>query len=620
METSESFAIKVSENDEMTVDKLRGYEVDKIAEDERESRKIEILEINSLETKVPTENQYGLQGVMRQLYDFYFVKGNSREVCYHISCSDPILIDSYLYDNKDAYERFGIYLNDGTVRDKLSYLEVVPLEVFKNHDVLFLHKYLQDKRKEAYNKGFNTIEFIIEASLDVQRSVISLNAKMLDSYIDMCNDFVFVNLDRSLLIRKDISRYLRENPVYRGKTLINILSLFVKYNCISHGVSAKDSVSRQYALIKECLQMYEEDKNIVFYCDISDTQYLAKLSRTSILSLNKVEEFMYSGIAAYLTVCGVPCYVNNVYFTRYARLICNFSDPKIMYLSDRIAYLKNPLRMGVMNALKNGNFKSIAQLQDVIDLTYQLRFVPLKPANVGEHLEIASDSVKEVKFNHRNVKIRDIRDFYTLHTMDYALAKSELDDLDGLLINAREILGIKERSLDCSNTMVFEYNGGLHLGYLTHLSYSVKYRLTPLARGYKIRNDVILNENDLHMLVDIRAYGDYTAICGKALSQDPDLLKSNLPDTTIGFLIKDAHKAAENITADTDVPFDSIALHSEVASSWRGNNIETLTQCGLPVSGLQKNFLTFFGGPVPYHGDDISDNKARLNIGPELWR
>lgn len=645
---------------ESSTDMETNFNYDTLEQDTQQTRKIEILDIKTLEKKTSEENQYELQGVMRQLYDFYFVQGNSRDVCYHISCKDPVLINDYLYSNKDAYERFGLYLNDGVLHDKLSRLEIVPEEIFQNNDVSKLHNYMVEKRKEAYDKGFDSVEFIIEAPLDVQRSVIGSNARMLDSYVELFNTFTFVNLDSSLLVRKDIARYLKMSPVHRKKTLVNMLSLFVKHQCLSHGISAKDSVSRQYAVIKECEQIYKQNPNVLFYCDISEAEYLSGLAKTIVLSLNRVEEFMYTGIAAYLTLQGIPCYVDNIYSSRFARAICEFMNPKTMYLADRITFLKNPLRMGVMNALDNGNFKSIAQLQGVEELNFQLRFISLrlsektklkeakrileakegikkeddetplalmednakedKKKDDDNPLEIVGDTVKEIKFDHRNVKIRDVRDFYDLHTMEYETALGEMEKLNKLLVNAREILDVKDRSLDCSNTLFFEYEGELKLGYLTQLNYKVKYKLTPLAKGYKVRNIVTFDENDLHSLVDIRAYDDYIAICGKALEQDPDLLKINLPDTIIGFLIKDAHRSAENITSETGLPFDTIALHSEVASSWRGNNIETLLECGLPIGGLQRNFLTFFGGPVPYHGTNLLETKAKLVIGPELWR
>lgn len=583
-------------------------------------RDIKMLNINLLEHKTPEENEFGIHGVMRQLYDFYFVKGNSRDVNYHITCNDVVTLNEYLYDNTDAYERFGIYVKDGIVSDLQYRLECIPNDVFSNKDVSVIKDYMLKLRKEALDKGFTDVEFIIQVPLYEQRSIIGSNIGQLDSYVDLLNEFNFINLDYSLLSQKNVVSSLKKMPVYKDKTLVNMLSLMVKSGCLAQGIGACSTVYRQNTLIQECIKMYNENKNIVFYYDETDASALAGLTANNVLSLNSVEKYVYTSIAAYLTVHGVPCHVNRIYFRTFEAAVCEYNTGKNTYLSDRIAQLRNPLRMGVLNSIENGNFKSIAQLIGDINLTFQIRFIALEDTSPGKHLTLSDSEYREINFDYRDINIRDIRDFYDLHTMDYAKALEELQALDGLLTNAWEILEIKDRALDCSNTLVFEFEGGLKLGYLTQLKYSAKYRLTPLARGYSIKNEIYLDEEALGSLVDIRAYSDYRAICGTALARDPDLLARQLPNTSIGFLITGAHKSAENITEASGIPFDAIALHSKVTSLLRGDNINVLVKCGLPIKGLQKNFLTYFGGPVPYHGESPLDKKAKLDIGPNIWR
>ena len=112
----------------------------------------------------------------------------------------------------------------------------------------------------------------------------------------------------------------------------------------------------------------------------------------------------------------------------------------------------------------------------------------------------------------------------------------------------------------------------------------------------------------------MRAFTDYDILVKK------DMM-TKLPkicDTAIGVITQLCTTNQENISENCGLPFDTVCLWDRLASSFRSSRVTRISTL-VPVMGLRKSFLTFFGGPQPYKGSGSANSKPTLALDRALW-
>lgn len=119
----------------------------------------------------------------------------------------------------------------------------------------------------------------------------------------------------------------------------------------------------------------------------------------------------------------------------------------------------------------------------------------------------------------------------------------------------------------------------------------------------------------LHSLLDIRAFADYDVLVKDGAIKN----LGRLDDTAEGFLMQLCANSQTNLLGGSDLHYDTVALWDSTCEMYRGVKLKHFTDNNnLPVLGLRKNFLTFFGGPHPYRGKG-ADSKPILNLNQAMW-
>ena len=123
------------------------------------------------------------------------------------------------------------------------------------------------------------------------------------------------------------------------------------------------------------------------------------------------------------------------------------------------------------------------------------------------------------------------------------------------------------------------------------------------------------DEQTLKTLIDVRCYPDFDVL----FKRDIRNLFGGLDDTSDGFINTITNHNQENVTEACGLYYDSVGLWNHGSSLLRGKQITRLTNCGLPIKGLRRNFLSFFGGPHPFLGKNVDADKPTLELDYTIW-
>ena len=315
----------------------------------------------------------------------------------------------------------------------------------------------------------------------------------------------------------------------------------------------------------------------------------------------------------------VLSYVEEKSYWECSHGILELFSKENVYLSDYLESLRRPIMVGVLNYGKNG-FHTIAKRNtyEPVNLSYRIKCVKVQENKDGEctRLQIKDDEVFNMHCDDRDISVLDIRDYYDLHTKDFKKGACESDMLFSFLSNIHTILEVTEVSLDVSNAIVFRMKDDIYAGLLEKINFKVTYDTSSLLKDYSHKGSVELDEvKYTTSLLDIRAYEDHAMIIG-----NPKILQRKLPNTSRGFLVPLLCHVAANINETCGLHYDDVGLLGIPTKACRGIAVNKLLKCGLPLKGLQNNFLTFFGGPHMYLGETVNGVRTPLKIDQNLWR
>ena len=577
------------------------------------------ISIYSFPQKSSEKNVYGLSGINLQLYEFYCRGKRGNDVQYLLEHPDYFTLNQYVYtDLVDVYAKYGIYFREGLREEFTVGIVAIPRDVFFS-DVVALKAYLREKSTSVC-EGISEVHFIAEVSEEEQKKFLdNMNASMREVYADLVEEFTFLNIYTGFIARKSVLGTLKDDPFFNKKHLVNMLQLLIKNDCLSERTDYNVIINAYDKLLDDCLQMASNDKDICFYFDEMDFNY------ENCALINAREKFAnfyeryYPFIASYLKLHGVLCYVEEKSYWECSHGILELFSKENVYLSDYLESLRRPIMVGVLNYGKNG-FHTIAKRNtyEPVNLSYRIKCVKVQENKDGEctRLQIKDDEVFNMHCDDRDISVLDIRDYYDLHTKDFKKGACESDMLFSFLSNIHTILEVTEVSLDVSNAIVFRMKDDIYAGLLEKINFKVTYDTSSLLKDYSHKGSVELDEvKYTTSLLDIRAYEDHAMIIG-----NPKILQRKLPNTSRGFLVPLLCHVAANINETCGLHYDDVGLLGIPTKACRGIAVNKLLKCGLPLKGLQNNFLTFFGGPHMYLGETVNGVRTPLKIDQNLWR
>lgn len=591
----------------------------------RQTKEIKI-DVTQFPMKNDTKNEYGLNGINRQLYEFFYVQKNARNTLYRITYPDYLTLRKYTYDNLEGlYARYGIYFEEGLREETTAIMEVVPEDVFCS-DATSLKVFLDSKCASAEGELLPVV-FVAEVSEDKQRVFFdTMSSENKELYKDIIDRYEFLNIYSDFAYRRNILEHLQKDPWYKTKKLRNMLDILLEKDCLVERTNYNAYIACYKTFLDECLRIGEQEPNTCFYFDETTFDY----STCKLINVKaRFEDFynrLYPFIAAYLKLHNVTCYVEDRGQWECSHGIIDSYSKDNLFLCDYLKSLRTPIPIGILNSGKGGFASMVTRKNSVpISLTYRIKAIKVIECNVDgvTRLQVADDDIRNLHCDDRDIEVLDFREYYDLHTRDFEKGKSESSLLFSLLNNIHTLLGVKDVSLDVSNAILFKMSGSLHIGQLEKLNYKVTYKTKSLLRGYKYEGEIEMDEAKYTSAVlDIRAFDDYPLILGggTASKEITQKLSRKLPNTVNGILVALLCHTAANITEDCGLYYDEVGLFGIPTKACRGTSVNQLVKCGLPLRGLQNTFLTYFGGPHMYLGKNVDSARTTLRIDQNLWR
>lgn len=556
-----------------------------------------------------------------QLYKFF--KRYQQGIFYTISADDNKELLSYI--NADAlgvYNSYGIYFKDGFRNTIKKYVLIIPADVFCSaaSSPEVLEQYVASFCN-AHDIESDSIEFcVVELGKDDQFKHIDRLLREGKSVAAYKNFFQHYDVENSGYSFRDttyVSRY-QNHKLFKNCKFINVATLVAKNGCLKSTV--------YLATLKLLAQLLDEmetlgSKDVMFYCSAQDLSIpyadCEVFRKDNCALLNS----LYVKFAAYLTLkrnfkFDIP---DDLFFS-YQIEMASLLDPKFRYLDRYLEFLAS----GTAYAIKYSNghqpFLCIRKPSKADYVSLVVQHVNLD-IDESEQFCIRDKTVACSKILLSGIKLLHVTDFYQMHTRDFEQGRKEMLRLQRLLDIFQDALfeyneKVDSFSLDCSNVIFYKDEAGYKLGYVSDINAQCNYKTQCFTRGYDFVEDKSFNLDELKALNDIRCYPDYGVLYKGDGSDFPAL-----DDTAEGFIDTIMKHNPENITSSCGICYDSIGLWANCSSYLRGRSITGFaTDCKLPIRGLRREFLSFFGGPHPYLGQGARDEKPVLNIGHELWR
>lgn len=567
---------------------------------------------------ISASHRYGIHGNFNnQIYEFFKKYEPGRLYILSGEMIEDGLSKYVDVQMEQYYNMYGIYFKDGILNPVKKWMAPIPQDLFVKNDMVAIEEYLSDYA-ERYNLQNAEIGFcVVEMEEASQKEYISslISDGEADSLMNFYDSYTVVNYDFGLQNYKDDNKYYNElQKQYAGKTLINFAKIMIKYNCAA--LREKSVTIASYKNVIDEVLSNATSNTVYYYAPYAND--IDQKDRELLVRFNgKFGIRAYANLAAYLALkFGIRFDIPDGFENDYVTALHSITNDITMYACDYLNTLKNPPSHAIL-CRDNGFafiYQRVKRAEDLFKITVAMS--ELQADDKG--FRLCSDTVETVNLNAFDTEIVKITDYYNMHTLDYKHGLEEMRRLQ-LLTDEFQKLLTKHKvmkmniSLDCSNTFIFKYNNKFYIALLLKKEIKYYYKTLPIARGYAEADIAAVDENILHSLLDMRAFTDYDTLI------DKDIM-SKLPklnDTAIGIITQLGTKNQENIADCCGLPFDTVCLWDPLALSFRSAKISRLSSI-IPVIGLRKTFLTFFGGPQPCAVGNLN-NKPTLTLERNLW-
>lgn len=578
------------------------------------------ISIEDLPERNSEKNKYGISGIYRQLYEFFKMYPSNGTI-YHIdkSSDNDYFIDKMFMESENIYKRFGIYTGSGVINNDYNCFIIIPREIIYNgeqsvQDFIY-EKITLDGEETKMHVGAIVLEMEKE---EQQRFIQKLYECGEDNFLlTLKLQYNILNIGFLTADINDTEEELRKNPAFKGYNFSNLFVFCERSGCVELSLDVNVIIKKTRAVIDEIVKYNFDNPNTIFYWN-------TKISGVSPDMVKLIEERkFYLDMQYFVTLAATLTCLYDIRVVipesvekSFEAVVQGFATRHRNYLKDYLEYLKDPLRIG-FKATGNIGFLYTRSEQKTDGTIIRVTYLPIEEANIHDTpLTRVRSEIKEFEIDVRQIVMRDVTDFYDLHTLDYNKGILELNKLQLFMNGVQEAIGLEDVSLDVTNTLFFELDNQLYVGYVSRINANATYNVQCLAKGFR-NSDIkdTLDTRGIDYLLDMRVCTDYFILVnGNAMKK----LSRKYNDKTIGVLAATLSSISTTpiITPTSTLEFDSVCLWSPMTSLIRGLGVNSLINTGLPLKGLRREFLTFFGGPAPYTSDG---NKPTLIINEKLW-
>jgi len=554
--------------------------------------------------------------IREQLYSFF--TNHKRNVFYTFEYESNKELLSRINSNMlDVYNSYGLYFTKD-VRNAIRYFVlIIPKDVFyaaaDNPKALqdYVDTFFIENKVSEEHIGFSVIECTKGEQAEFLNRLLC-DGENITAYKDFYERYRVENPGFNFNEMTDTSRYT-DHPAFRGYTFINFAKLVAENRCF-HAVGYMRTLNLQLELLKKVESL--GGAHVMFYCNTKD---ISIPYEDRVLFQGKYQMVlgtMYVKYAAYLVLkygykFDVPDKMHKRFIAEMAELI----SPSHRYVGRYLEYLENPVPIAIKQPSMHPAFLCRRKKSPTDFVCITVQYVEIDSGSYT----VLPCAAKSERFCLSAIEVLQITDVYNLHTHNYVEGRAEMRRLQQMLDSVQEALSELNssvtESLDCSNTLIFRKDGHLYAGYVSDIKVRKRYSTQIFTQGYSFIEDKDFDEQTLKTLIDVRCYPDFDVL----FKRDIRNLFGGLDDTSDGFINTITNHNQENVTEACGLYYDSVGLWNHGSSLLRGKQITRLTNCGLPIKGLRRNFLSFFGGPHPFLGKNVDADKPTLELDYTIW-
>lgn len=567
---------------------------------------------------ISEKHEYGIRGnFYNQIYKFFKKYEPGKLYILSSEMLEDGLAKYVDVNMEQYYNMYGIYFRDGILNKINLWMAPIPRDIFVKNDNAAIEEYL-DEYAERYNLreaeiGICVVEMEVSEQKDYIRNLISEGDA--DNVIGFYDSYSVANYDFGLQVYKnDNDYYVDLQKQYAGKKLINFAKIMIKHNCAA--LRERSVIIASYKNTIDDIVETATDNTVYYYAPYAKD--IEQKDRDLLVRANgKFGRMGYVNLAAYLALKhGIKFDIPDGFEAEYLAALQSMCKPSNMYACDYLNSLKNPPAIAVL-CRDNGYAFLYQRTKSAKDL-YSITVAMSEIEESDSGFSLCNNDVETTKLNAFSTEILKITDYYDMHTYDYKHGLAEMQRLQKLtdafqkLLTSKDIIKLN-MSLDCSNTVILRYAGKLYVAYLMKKDVLYHYKTRPIAKGYTEYDSATVNENTLRSLIDMRAFTDYDLLIKKeSLARLPQI-----SDTAIGVITQLGTTNQESVSESCGLPFDTVCLWDRLVSSFRAARVARIST-SIPVMGLRKDFLTFFGGPHPCRGGSL-ESKPTLTLERSLW-
>lgn len=375
-------------------------------------------------------------------------------------------------------------------------------------------------------------------------------------------------------------------------------------------------ILREYVV--DSVTVMENVKNLAAIakriCSIGDKNTVFCLAG----SATAQESFTFIQLAALLVVYGRKVDVAQHQMVNFMESYRMMFSSTYLYADEYLRKLSNPL--GIAVSIRNGlafvcvRDADIIQKHGIPQLGIQVYGVQFNCAS----RQILSKQVEAVQCAYSDISVKPLYDVFDLGNAEYEVAIKEASRLDTVIAELEELLSESNASLgsvtlNYTNTLIYEYNGAVYIGFLANTDAEYHYKVLPLGHGYS-SFDIAFSVQQYDLLMDVRVLVDGDQLNGQLrgfIGNQPVCFP--VPRGAKGCMLRAIVVKPSRLSEDCGFTFEELGIWSAQTSQCRAGTQNVLLQHFSRKGLRNKKFLTIWGGNHP-------SITTELMIDYSVWR
>lgn len=544
---------------------------------------------------VPEAGKFGIcDTFFLHLYEFFSVYHAGEVYVIDINGVEQNAVEErFLTEREVDYAKYGIYLSTASfVGTEVSCAVMIVRRDVREAGYSFKREF-DDCRQGVPAGIFKNV--LVESDLsDVDEEVLKDFTAQVAEELPQAS---IVNPECAAILH-NINKYKQAEPLTGGHWKeVDCSSFFDEETSGCFGVGYEASLAAIHRCVGELAEMPADD----------DTVYILKKLRG-----NRRVQYVFIYAAAYCTMkCHKHFMVDSEYMPVYLDLLRRFTSKRGNYLNDYVDLLAHPVSAGVymldgcayLAILDTSKMRrSNGAVQDEC-----VPWITVCQAEFNKNkLELADGAVLEERhYGYGRIKMLSMAEAFGLNSSIFERGMDGLAKADKVLRSFEDKLlregGLSVNTLNCSNTLLFEFAGKTFLGYVPKVSCTFYYKMLPLAPGYK-SFDMKFSEWEYNRLYDVCVFIDSDKVVqplikNKIVSEKN--LHYGLKGHAIGCMLRSIPVQSVVLREGCGFTLEQIGMWSIQSTQCREGKEQVLTQSVTREALRDKHFLTYYGGCVP---------------------